>query len=109
MPSTPEHPRRIQLADEGPLLVEGPVEVVCADGRVAVSDRFVVALCTCRRSRIHPWCDTSHRHRAHREESGDAEPSRTAGRPDELTPPGRTGAREPRSGHGEGGRRGGGL
>ncbi|MFG2174154.1 CDGSH iron-sulfur domain-containing protein [Streptomyces niveus] len=28
------------------------------------SDRFTVALCTCRRSRAYPWCDTSHRHRA---------------------------------------------
>ncbi|MFJ9360825.1 CDGSH iron-sulfur domain-containing protein [Streptomyces mirabilis] len=25
------------------------------------SDRFCVALCTCRRSRTYPWCDTSHR------------------------------------------------
>ncbi|MBL1089906.1 CDGSH iron-sulfur domain-containing protein [Streptomyces sp. 9-7] len=46
------------------MLVEGPVEVVCDDGSVAVSDRFVVALCTCRRSHSYPWCDTSHRHRA---------------------------------------------
>ncbi len=46
------------------MLVEGPVEVVCDDGSVAVSDRFVVALCTCRRSHDYPWCDTSHRRRA---------------------------------------------
>ncbi|BDM69156.1 hypothetical protein HEK616_26430 [Streptomyces nigrescens] len=46
------------------MLVEGPVEVVCDDGSVAVSDRFVVALCTCRRSHCYPWCDTSHRRRA---------------------------------------------
>nr|WP_202472205.1 CDGSH iron-sulfur domain-containing protein [Streptomyces sp. SID4921] len=45
------------------MLVEGPVEVTCADGSVAVSDRFVVALCMCRRSRMYPWCDTSHRRR----------------------------------------------
>ncbi|MDX3057537.1 CDGSH iron-sulfur domain-containing protein [Streptomyces sp. NE06-03E] len=63
MPNTPEHPCRITLGDEGPLLVEGPVEVTCADGSVAVSDRFVVALCMCRRSRMYPWCDTSHRRR----------------------------------------------
>ncbi|MDQ3432461.1 MAG: CDGSH iron-sulfur domain-containing protein, partial [Actinomycetota bacterium] len=30
------------------------------------SDRFLVALCTCRRSRRYPWCDTSHRARAPR-------------------------------------------
>ena len=46
---------------EGPLLVEGPVEVVAADGTVSRSDRFVVAVCTCRRTRTAPWCDTSHR------------------------------------------------
>ncbi|GGZ08603.1 CDGSH iron-sulfur domain-containing protein [Streptomyces nitrosporeus] len=71
MPSTPERPRRIRIGTEGPLLVEGPVEVVCADGRVAVSDRFAVALCTCRRSRMYPWCDTSHRRRTHCEEQSD--------------------------------------
>ncbi|MFE3517486.1 CDGSH iron-sulfur domain-containing protein [Streptomyces sp. NPDC059166] len=63
MPNTPEHRCRITLGDEGPLLVQGPVEVTCPDGSVAVSDRFVVAVCMCRRSRIYPWCDTSHRRR----------------------------------------------
>ncbi|WP_235438742.1 CDGSH iron-sulfur domain-containing protein [Streptomyces yangpuensis] len=47
----------------GPVLVEGPVEVVLDDGTVVRSDRFVVAVCTCRRSRTYPWCDTSHRPR----------------------------------------------
>ncbi|MGW9211410.1 CDGSH iron-sulfur domain-containing protein [Embleya sp. NPDC055664] len=46
------------------MLVEGPVEVELADGSTAFSDRSVVALCTCRRTRRPPWCDTSHR--AHR-------------------------------------------
>ncbi|MBY8883056.1 CDGSH iron-sulfur domain-containing protein [Streptomyces sp. PLK6-54] len=46
---------------DGPLLVEGPVEVVGPDGTVSRSDRFVVAVCTCRRTRTAPWCDTSHR------------------------------------------------
>ncbi|WP_106975830.1 CDGSH iron-sulfur domain-containing protein [Streptomyces flavochromogenes] len=45
------------------MLVEGPVEIVLDDGTVARSERFMVALCTCRRSRIYPWCDTSHRPR----------------------------------------------
>ncbi|NEB36199.1 CDGSH iron-sulfur domain-containing protein [Streptomyces sp. SID14515] len=48
---------------EGPILVEGPVDVVTADGTTVRSDRFVVAICTCRRSRAYPWCDTSHRRR----------------------------------------------
>ncbi|MFE6815136.1 CDGSH iron-sulfur domain-containing protein [Streptomyces sp. NPDC057677] len=55
--------RRTAKDPKGPDLVEGPVEIVLDDGTVARSDRFLVALCTCRRSRIHPWCDTSHRPR----------------------------------------------
>jgi CDGSH-type Zn-finger protein len=39
------------------------VEVELEDGTVVSSDRFQVALCTCRRSRRFPWCDTSHRSR----------------------------------------------
>ena len=57
----PVERRRVALQRPGPLLVEGPVEVVLEDGTTVSSDRFCVALCTCRRSRIHPWCDTSHR------------------------------------------------
>ncbi|MFD3701085.1 CDGSH iron-sulfur domain-containing protein [Streptomyces sp. NPDC058646] len=55
--------RRVSVEPQGPVLVEGPVEVVLDDGTVARSDRFMVALCTCRRSRTYPWCDTSHRRR----------------------------------------------
>lgn len=54
-------PRRITPVPGGPVLVEGPVEVQLPDGSVVRSDRPVVALCTCRRSRMQPWCDTSHR------------------------------------------------
>lgn len=43
------------------MVVQGPVEVVADDGTVAVSHRFAVAICTCRRSAMYPWCDTSHR------------------------------------------------
>ncbi|NUP21009.1 MAG: CDGSH iron-sulfur domain-containing protein [Streptomyces sp.] len=53
----------MRVQRDGPLLVEGPVEVVGEDGEVTVSRRFTVAICTCRRSRIFPWCDTSHRRR----------------------------------------------
>ncbi|MEW1639465.1 CDGSH iron-sulfur domain-containing protein [Streptomyces sp. NPDC093801] len=75
MPGTPEpdrtpalagrapRPRRVAVERGGPVLVEGPVEIVLDDGTVARSDRFVVAVCTCRRTRTHPWCDTSHRAR----------------------------------------------
>jgi CDGSH-type Zn-finger protein len=62
-PSDSDRPRRIRVQHLGPLLVEGPVEVELEDGSTVVSDRFRVALCTCRRSRRYPWCDTSHRER----------------------------------------------
>jgi CDGSH-type Zn-finger protein len=73
VPHTPERPHRVRVRvqRDGPLLIEGPVEVVDEHGEVTVSDRFTVAVCTCRRSRIYPWCDTSHRRRC-RPEEGDA-------------------------------------
>ncbi len=54
---------RVVVVPDGPLLVEGPVEVVLPDGSVRLSERPVVALCACRRSRTYPFCDTSHRRR----------------------------------------------
>lgn len=56
--------RRITVQRRGPLLVEGPVEIELEDGTTVSSDRFRVALCTCRRSHRYPWCDTSHRRKA---------------------------------------------
>ncbi|MEE1765910.1 MULTISPECIES: CDGSH iron-sulfur domain-containing protein [unclassified Streptomyces] len=64
MPNGSADRRRVALQRPGPLLVEGPVEVVLEDGTTVSSDRFCVALCTCHRSRVYPWCDTSHRRRA---------------------------------------------
>ncbi|MGF0226939.1 CDGSH iron-sulfur domain-containing protein [Dietzia natronolimnaea] len=43
------------------MLVEGPVDLVTDDGARVCSDRFMVAVCTCRRSKTYPLCDTSHR------------------------------------------------
>ncbi|MGW1771130.1 CDGSH iron-sulfur domain-containing protein [Streptomyces sp. NPDC002104] len=60
-PATGAAARRVTVEPRGPVLVEGPVEIVLDDGTVARSDRFMVAVCTCRRSRTYPWCDTSHR------------------------------------------------
>ncbi|MBF6355691.1 CDGSH iron-sulfur domain-containing protein [Nocardia higoensis] len=48
---------------DGPALVEGPLDLVTADGRTIRCDRFLVAVCLCRRSKIYPLCDTSHRRR----------------------------------------------
>ncbi|MQA78798.1 MAG: CDGSH iron-sulfur domain-containing protein [Streptosporangiales bacterium] len=58
-----EDVRRVRVVPGGPVLVEGPVEVVLDDGGVMRCDRFQVALCTCRRSHRFPLCDTSHRKR----------------------------------------------
>lgn len=59
----PDPPRRVTMQRRGPILVDGPVEVELEDGTTVFSDRFRVALCTCRRSCRYPWCDTSHRER----------------------------------------------
>lgn len=56
-----DQPRTVRVVPAGPVLVEGPVRIELPDGRVVGSDRFMVAICTCRRSRIFPLCDTSHR------------------------------------------------
>nr|WP_246095459.1 CDGSH iron-sulfur domain-containing protein [Streptomyces roseicoloratus] len=69
MPARPAAVRVTPVAD-GPLLVEGPVEIVLADGTVRRSDRPVVALCMCRRSLRAPFCDTSHRRRLRRDRDG---------------------------------------
>jgi CDGSH-type Zn-finger protein len=36
------------------------------DGSAVDSDRFMGAICTCKRSKTYPLCDTSHRRRARR-------------------------------------------
>ncbi|MFJ7206150.1 CDGSH iron-sulfur domain-containing protein [Streptomyces sp. NPDC098789] len=69
--------RRVRVEPSGPVLVEGPVEIVMADGTTARSDRFMVAVCTCRRSRTYPWCDTSHRAREQRSTSPEGTPRGT--------------------------------
>ncbi|MEW2249997.1 CDGSH iron-sulfur domain-containing protein [Streptomyces sp. NPDC006975] len=79
----------MKVQRRGPLLVEGPVEVELEDGTTVSSDRFRVALCTCRRSRRYPWCDTSHRRTARparpREDEASARPGedKTSARPGE--------------------------
>jgi CDGSH-type Zn-finger protein len=53
--------RRVFPVPDGPLLIEGPVDLVLRDGTPVRSDRFLVAVCRCRRSKRYPLCDTSHR------------------------------------------------
>lgn len=52
---------RVQVVPGGPVLVSGPVRIEMPNGEVVESDRFMVAICTCRRSEKYPLCDTSHR------------------------------------------------
>ena len=53
--------RIVRVVPNGPLMVQGPVRIEMPDGQVVESDRFMVAICTCRRSKDYPLCDTSHR------------------------------------------------
>jgi CDGSH-type Zn-finger protein len=53
----------VVITDGGPVMVQGPVRIELPDGEVTESDRFMVAICTCRRSKAYPLCDTSHRKR----------------------------------------------
>ncbi|MFF6772380.1 CDGSH iron-sulfur domain-containing protein [Streptomyces sp. NPDC012637] len=70
--TAPRRPAAVRVTPvaDGPLLVEGPVEIVLPDGTVRRSDRPVVALCMCRRSLREPFCDTSHRRRMRRDRDG---------------------------------------
>ncbi|MFJ2511381.1 CDGSH iron-sulfur domain-containing protein [Streptomyces griseoviridis] len=86
MPNAADRPRRLTVERDGPILIEGPVEIVGEDGTVTVSDRFVVAVCTCRRSRILPWCDTSHRRHGAAPHSRADRAGRDRNEPEETAP-----------------------
>jgi CDGSH-type Zn-finger protein len=61
--------RAVRIVPAGPLMVQGPVCIEMPDGSVVQSDRFMVAICMCRRSKSYPLCDTSHRRRQRGEPS----------------------------------------
>jgi CDGSH-type Zn-finger protein len=44
-------------------MMQGPVRIEMPHGSVVESDRFMVAICACRTSKVYPLCDTSHRRR----------------------------------------------
>lgn len=69
MPTAERRPRRVTVVPGGPVLVEGPVELRTPDGELVKSDRFLVAVCACRRSKRFPFCDTSHRKRVRTQDS----------------------------------------
>jgi CDGSH-type Zn-finger protein len=62
--------RVVQVVPSGPVMVQGPVRIEMPDGSAVESDRFMVAICTCRRSKDYPLCDTSHRCRQRPSRSG---------------------------------------
>jgi CDGSH-type Zn-finger protein len=66
---TDDEARTVRIVPSGPVMVEGPVRIEMPDGSVVESDRFMVAICTCRRSKSYPLCDTSHRCRQRPERS----------------------------------------
>lgn len=58
-----DEPLHIRVTRGGPVMIPGPVDIELPDGTHVTSDRFMVALCACGRSRTYPLCDTSHRKR----------------------------------------------
>lgn len=60
-------PRTVRVVPSGPVMVAGPVRIEMPDGSIVESDRFMVAICACRRSKNYPLCDTSHRKRQRRD------------------------------------------
>lgn len=58
-----EESRLVRIVSGGPMMVQGPVRIEMPDGTVVESDRFMVAICMCKRSKTYPLCDTSHRRR----------------------------------------------
>jgi CDGSH-type Zn-finger protein len=73
---TAQSARKVTVVPNGPVLVEGPVELITEDGVTHTSDRFVVAVCACRRSKRYPFCDTSHRKRVRSDDSPAAQADR---------------------------------
>ena len=50
----------MRLCPDGPILVRGARTVVDGEGTEHAVTRPVVALCTCGRSSLTPWCDGTH-------------------------------------------------
>lgn len=55
--------RVVRVVPAGPVMVQGPVSIELPDGTSVDCDRFMVAICVCKRSKTYPLCDTSHRRR----------------------------------------------
>lgn len=55
-----ENKNKIEIAPNGPILVQGTIEIKHSDGRVEVKEKMC-ALCRCGASASKPFCDGSHR------------------------------------------------
>jgi CDGSH-type Zn-finger protein len=51
---------QVRLCPDGPVLVRGADVVLDDDGAEHRVRRPVVAICTCGRSSLKPWCDGTH-------------------------------------------------
>ena len=54
----------IRVRDNGPLVIEGPVKLIDAEGNglpVSSNEKLALALCRCGVSGSKPYCDGSHR------------------------------------------------
>jgi len=51
---------RVRCCPDGPMLVRGAQTVVDDEGAEHAVTRPVVAVCTCGRSSLKPWCDGTH-------------------------------------------------
>ena len=61
---TPVSETRAEVIPNGPLLLRGDIEIVDEAGQVLRHDTRV-AICRCAKSRHMPFCDNSHRAKAH--------------------------------------------
>lgn len=51
----------VRIADDGPLLVRGPIRLVDERGDEVPTRRRVNAICRCGRSGTQPFCDGTHK------------------------------------------------
>ena len=53
----------IRIRDNGPLLVEGPVQLIDVEGNVIAVDpaKPAISLCRCGQSNKKPFCDGAHK------------------------------------------------
>jgi CDGSH-type Zn-finger protein len=52
---------KVLMTTDGPLLIQGEIDLFLPDGTIIHPQRRTIALCLCNRSLAWPFCDTSHR------------------------------------------------